>query len=297
MELTDKEKKIKIDSDYLEIINEKENENKNKFGDWINNIDKLREEFLSGKPFENVVIDNFLEESYAEKLYELFPNNNYDNWYKYENPIEVKYAFDNIEELPEELKNYFYYLSSDSIKQKIAEITNIPDLEYDEYLHGAGLHSHPRYGRLNIHLDYEKHPYNGKERRINIIYFLTKDWNTSWNGANELWGNCKSENCIKKTQVKFNRAIIFKTNDDSWHGLPEKIMCPENVFRKSLAYYYVSPLNTQKKEEDYRKKAKFVKRPEELFSKNMEELYEIRRNRRITGNDLQLLFPEWRKED
>ena len=73
-------------------------------------------------------------------------------------------------------------------------------------------------------------------------------------------------------------------------------MCPENVFRKSLAYYYVSPLNTQKKEEDYRKKAKFVKRPGDPFSKNMEDLYEIRRNRRITENDLQLLFPEWKKE-
>ena len=295
MEITDNEKKIKIDSNYLEKINKMDN--RNKFGNWINNVDTLREEFLSGKPFENVVIDNFLEESYAEKLYELFPNNNYDNWYKYENPIEVKYAFDNIEQLPEELKNYFYYLSSESIKKKISEITNIHDLDYDEYLHGAGLHSHPRYGRLNIHLDYEKHPYSGKERRINIIYFLTKDWNPSWNGANELWGNCKIENCIKKTQVKFNRAILFKTNDDSWHGLPEKILCQENVFRKSLAYYYVSPLNTQKKEEDYRKKAKFVKRPEEPFNKNMEELYEIRRNRRITENDLQLLFPEWKKED
>ena len=115
MEHRENEKKIKIDSDYLEKINEKENSNK--FGNWINNIDNLREEFISGKPFENVIIDNFLEDSYAEKLYELFPNNNYENWYKYENPIEVKYAFDNIEELPEELKNYFYYLSSNSIKQ------------------------------------------------------------------------------------------------------------------------------------------------------------------------------------
>ena len=295
MEIKDNEKKIKIDSNYLEKINKMDS--RNKFGNWIDNIDNLSKEFLSGKPFENVVIDNFLEESYAEKLFELFPNNNYENWYKYENPIEVKYAFDNIEELPGELKNFFYFLSSEFIKKKISEITNIPDLEYDEYLHGAGLHSHPRYGRLNIHLDYEKHPYSGKERRINIIYFLTKDWDINWNGSNELWGNCKNENCIKKTQVKFNRAILFKTNDDSWHGLPEKIMCPENLFRKSLAYYYVSPLNTQKKEEEYRKKAKFVKRPEEPFNKNMEELYEIRRNRRITENDLQLLFPGWKKED
>lgn len=295
MENSDGEKKIKIDSSYLEKIN-KEKKMDSYFGDWIKNTEGLREQFLNGKPFENLIIDNFLETSYAEKLSFLFPKN-HDNWYYYENPIEVKYAFDNIEELPEELKNYFYYLSSSYIIQKIADITNISDLEYDEYLHGAGLHSHPRYGRLNVHLDYEKHPYSGKERRINIIFFLNKEWDNSWNGANELWGNCVSKDCIKKTQVKFNRAIIFKTNDISYHGLPKKIMCPENIFRNTLAYYYVSPLQTDKNENDYRKKAKFIKAPNEPYNKNMEELYEIRRNRRITKQDLNMFFPLWKKED
>lgn len=295
MENSDNEKKIKIDHNYLEKINKEENIEKF-FGDWTQNIDSLREQFLSGKPFENLVIDNFLDSSYAEKLSTLFPKNHI-NWYYYENPIEVKYAFDNINELPDELKNYYYYLSSDYIIQKIANITNIPDLEYDEYLHGAGLHSHPRWGRLNIHLDYEKHPYSGKERRINIIYFLNKEWDPNWNGANELWGNCTTTNCVKKTQVKFNRAIFFKTNDISLHGVPDKIKCPENMFRNSLAYYYVSPLQTHKNEEQYRKKAKFMKLPQEIFSKNMEELCEIRRNRRITKNDLNLLFPDWKKEE
>jgi len=295
METNVNEKKIKIDSNYLEKINQNENMN-SFFGNWINNIDVLKDQFLCGKPFENIVIDDFLEESYAEKLASLFPKN-HNQWYYYENPIEVKYAFDNIDELPEELKKYFYYLSSDFIIQKIASITNIPDLNYDEYLHGAGLHSHPRYGRLNIHLDYEKHPYSGKERRINIIFFLNKDWDPTWKGANELWGNCVSDDCIKKTQVKFNRAIIFKTNDISFHGLPEKIMCPENIFRNSLAYYYVSPLNSNKKENEYRKKAKFIKSPRESYNLNMEKLYEIRRNRRITKQDMQNLFPNWKKED
>jgi hypothetical protein len=151
---------------------------------------------------------------------------------------------------------------------------------------------HPRYGRLNIHLDYEKHPYSGKERRLNIILFMSKDWNSDWNGANELWNNDVSR-CITKTNVKFNRAIIFKTNDISWHGLPDKILCPENTFRKSLAYYYVSPLNTQKNESEYRKKAKFTKRPQDHYNENIQTLYEIRSNRRITKNDMETIIPDW----
>jgi Rps23 Pro-64 3,4-dihydroxylase Tpa1-like proline 4-hydroxylase len=326
---------IKIDSKYLEFINQQDCTKY--FGNWINNIDELREKFIKAEPFDNIVIDNFLNDEYIEKIEELFnflplknqplekvePNleNNkesnstnistdntdnlalpfpkvekVDDWHEYMNPIEVKYAFDDIEKLPEDLKNFFYYLSTNQITNIFRKLTNIPDLEYDEYLHGAGLHSHPKYGRLNIHLDYELHPYSFKERRINIILFLNKIWDPSWNGANELWNN-NATKCIQKTEIKFNRVIIFKTNDISWHGLPEKLNCPENIFRKSLAYYYVSPLNTMKSELEYRKKAKFIKRPEDKYDKNLEELYKIRPNRRITKDDLVKYMPNWKKED
>ena len=71
---------IKIDNLYLEIINKK---NINYFfGEWINKIDNLNSKFLNGKPFENIVIDNFLDHDYAEKLSQVFPNN-YEKWYKY----------------------------------------------------------------------------------------------------------------------------------------------------------------------------------------------------------------------
>ena len=44
-----------------------------------------------------------------------------------------------------------------------------------------------------------------------------------------------------------NSAIIFETTEDSWHGVPDKIMCPENVYRKTLAFYYVSKISSPNK--------------------------------------------------
>jgi Rps23 Pro-64 3,4-dihydroxylase Tpa1-like proline 4-hydroxylase len=261
------------------------------FGEWTKDISNLNTAFLNAEPFEHIVIDNFLETSYAETISEKFPAVNSD-WHEYKNPIEVKYTYDNINDLDPDLKNFFYYLSSPEVTNIMRSITGISDLEYDEYLHGAGLHKHPRYGRLNIHLDYEKHPISGKERRLNVILFMSKEWNPIWNGSNELWDKDVTK-CVTKTQIKFNRAIIFKTNDISWHGLPEQIMCPDDVFRNSLAYYYVSPLNTQKPEDSYRKKAKFIKRPEDPFDGQMQKLYDIRPHRRITQEDMDELMPDW----
>jgi Rps23 Pro-64 3,4-dihydroxylase Tpa1-like proline 4-hydroxylase len=285
---------IKINKTNLSEINSLDNNILDKFGNWVNNIDLFKNNFLNGSPFEHVVIDNFLDETYANELYDLFPEK-FDDWYKYENPIEVKFTYDNIDKLDEKMKNYFYYLSSDKMVDIFRKITNIEDLTYDEYLHGAGLHCHPRYGKLNIHLDYEKHPITGKERRLNIIYFLSKDWKNKWKGQNELW-NKEANKCITKTDIKFNRAIIFKTNDISWHGLPEKILCPEDQYRKSLAFYYVSPLTSIKNEHKYRKKAKYIVTDNEnINNKGLLTLCKIRSNRRLTVNDINKYYSNWKK--
>lgn len=287
------ENKKKIEDNYLEVI-ENHVDLLYYFGKWVDDVEKLSVLFKNAKPFESIVIDNFLDSNYAELLYKQFPNT-FENWWKYENPIEVKYTFDNINVLPSELKNYFYIMSSNVLVNIISKLTGINNLEKDDYLHGAGLHVHPQNGRLNIHLDYEKHPFSGKERRINVILFMSKNWKPEWNGANELWDKNASK-CVKTTNIKFNRAIIFKTNDISWHGVPDKILCPENIFRKSIAYYYVSPLESIKNEEDYRHKAKFVRRPNDIPNDGVERLYEIRSNRRIEKTDLQKFVPWWNPE-
>ena len=109
-----------------------------------------------------------------------------------------------------------------------------------------------------MHLDYEKHPKSGKLRRINIILYMSKNWNKEWNGQTELWDK-NMEECKAKSNVVFNTALIFKTNDISWHGLPEEIKFPEGIFRKTIAYYYVSDFNYEKKK--YRNKATYTTRP------------------------------------
>jgi len=186
--------------------------------------------------------------------------------------------------------------------ETISKLTKIPNLECDEYLHGAGLHAHPRHGRLNMHLDYEKHLISGKYRRLNVILYMSKDWNNDeWNGQTELWDNDMQE-CVVKSPVIFNTAIIFKTNEISWHGVPEIIKCPENTYRKSIAYYYLSELidtknNTYEKlgndGSGYRTKATFVKRPNDIYDERMEKLYKIRPFRRIEKEDMEEIWPEW----
>lgn len=268
------------------------------FGDWLKN-DVLKQqfalEFITNKPYPHIVIENFLNGEFAEVLFSKFPPIN-EKWHQYDNPIEVKSVLDNLDEMPTEYQTIFNLLCVPEFINNLEKITGINGLECDPYLHGAGLHSHTKNGRLNIHLDYEKHPFIQKERRLNIILFLTKDWKSEWNGALELWKPNMSE-CEKKVYPKFNTAVIFRTDGNSFHGLPEKLNCMEGVYRNSLAMYYISELCTKKAESMYRYKAKFVKRPSDPCDERMKKLYDIRANRRITKEDMQQIWPEWNSVD
>jgi dTDP-glucose 4,6-dehydratase len=268
------------------------------FGDWIQKNETLKElnnTFHSALPFEHIIIPNFLNKEYAEKIFNEYPVDiETENWYKYNNPIEKKFANDSISIMPRCIKKIFNLLSCKEIIEKISLLTGINNLEYDPYLHGAGLHIHTTGGKLDMHLDYEKHPYLDKERKLNIILYMSKDWKEEWNGQTQLWNNDLSE-CIVKSPVIFNTAIIFKTNDISWHGLPDEITCPEGVFRKTLAYYYIAPMEAKPIDNKigndgsgYRKKATFKKRPQDDNDELKEKLYKIRPLRLINDADLSI---------
>ena len=266
------------------------------FGDWFNNIDKLS---LKTAPFDHIIIPDFINRDYYHEIESKIPSTPEKTWWKYENPVEVKYALDDLNTMHPAIRNVFYSLSHDNTIDRFKKIFNIPDLEYDPYCHGAGLHMHPRYGRLNMHIDYEIHPISNKQRRLNVILYLNDEWNQEWNGDTQLWDETVS-NCVVKSYPKKNTAIIFVTTEQSWHGVPNIIMCPNDIYRKTLAFYYVSDIKNEKNidklganENGFRKKAVFVKRPSDPYDERMEALYKIRPHRLITDQDMENIWSDW----
>lgn len=265
------------------------------YGNWFDENIKV-----NTYPYNHVVINNFLNDNYYDNLIASLPDKVDDDFWYYCNPIEVKYVLDKKDKINKEINNLIHNLSSDIFVNKLKTIFDINDIPADTTLHGSGIHYHPTNGRLNMHLDYEKHPIlKDKQRRLNIIFYLNNEWSEEWNGATELWDE-NMNNCIYKCYPEKNKAIIFETSEISWHGVPEIIKCPEGMYRKTLALYYISPLKsnpTKNKlgadEDGYRKKAVFVKRPFDKYDERMEKLYKIRPFRIITNDDMKEIWPEW----
>jgi hypothetical protein len=195
-------------------------------------------------PFYHHIIDNFFDLETARKISQEFPDYHSNAWFCYNNPLENKKTTNNWYYFGPETYKILAYLNSREFILHLQKITGIPKLYPDIGLHGGGLHIHGRGGKLNVHLDYSIHPKLKLQRKLNLIIYLTENWKYDWGGGLEFWSHNDQTNRPDKKIVTvdnvFNRAVLFDTTQNSWHGFPEQLQCPENTYRKSLAVYYLT---------------------------------------------------------
>jgi Rps23 Pro-64 3,4-dihydroxylase Tpa1-like proline 4-hydroxylase len=134
-------------------------------------------------------------------------------------------------QLPPAATAIIRYASEPFFLQWLERTTGEQHLLPDPYLFGGGLHRIERGGSLGMHIDFNYHGI-GLYRRLNLLLYLN-DWREEWGGHLSLAGK-------KKIAPQANTMVVFTTDDESWHGHPQPLECPEGTFRDSIALYYYS---------------------------------------------------------
>lgn len=240
----------------------------------------VKQQFKGAEPFDHVIIDDFWQPEIADKLFAEFPDYESDSWNAHwHNAIENKKGCNHWDKFPETTYQAFNFFNSLEFTQIMRQIVDKPDLKLDIGLHGGGWHAHTVGGNLNMHLDYNIHPKLGLQRKINIIVYMTPNWKPEYKGGLELWSHNPETNrpkdCVVTVQNKFNRAVLFDTTQNSWHGLPSPLLCPQGEIRRSMAAYYVCTPEANAQE---RYKALFAPRQEQMGDMAVEELIRKRSN-------------------
>lgn len=260
-------------------------------GEWKSDLTPLHKAFVSAAPFPHVVIDNFFSTDVVKGLLAEFGDAAADGWHVYWNPLEKKYALNDFDSKPF-VKRVFELLQSAECVALLKGVSGIESLESDPHLHGAGLHFHPRGGKLDMHLDAGIHPISGRERRLNLIVYLNEAWDAAWGGALQMW-DTEFTRCVAAVEPRFNSALLFQTSDTSYHGLPRPIQCPHGEGRKSLSIFYYCPPSSARAAPDGaqpRQKAQYRPLPGQPVHPQLAALYQVRQQRLITPADL---WPGW----
>lgn len=211
-------------------------------------------------PFKHWVIDDFFSPQRSKTLSDEFPSLN-ETWHHYSNPFEEKFANKNLSKFPSAFQEVFEHLMGNEFVNWLQLTTGEMELVPDRTLHGGGLHCHTTGGKLHTHLDYSLHPESGLERKYNLIVYLSEGWKAEWGGALDFWEGDSEKPSRKAASIDclFNRAVLFDTSSNSWHGFNDPITCPEKERRKSIALYYLAPSSNSA--DPNRKRAKFAPVP------------------------------------
>lgn len=198
--------------------------------------------FKGNIPFDHCVIDNFLRKDILIKIEDEFLDYDSDKWYIYSNKLECKKACNDWNSFGPVTYSFFSFLNSKEFTEYLSNLIGL-SLISDPGLHGGGWHCHGVAGNLNPHLDYSIHPKLGLQRVINIIIYVSKELKESHGGHLGLWEHNKLDNkpgkLLASIEPKYNRAVIFNTTQNSWHGMSKPLSVPDGIYRKSLAIYYL----------------------------------------------------------
>lgn len=203
--------------------------------------DQIRESFVNAKPFRHVVIENFFDPEFAERLLNEFPT--FDKRLAKAETGEVggKAVNTRIATIGPAYEELYSLLSSAPFLEYVSRLSGIDGLILDPAMYGGGTHENLHGQELDPHVDFNYDQSTELHRRLNLIVYLNKGWRPEWGGAIEIHSNPRKpdENQIQGWDPIFNRAIMFETNEYSWHGFP-KIELPEDkrsLSRKSISIY------------------------------------------------------------
>ena len=207
----------------------------------VDHADRYREVFVHAEPFKHLSVDDFFTADFAERLLQEFPRFNPALARNEMGDVGGKAVNTKIREISPAYLELYETIGGRPFLELMSRISGIPDLVLDPRMYGGGTHENLHGQELDPHVDFNYDEAQQLHRRLNVIVYLNKGWQTEWGGAIEIHSNPRdpAKNRIRAFDPIFNRCVMFETNEISWHGFP-KITLPadqRDLSRKSISIY------------------------------------------------------------
>ena len=192
----------------------------------------LNYEFNQNGRINSCFIDDLLPEDIAIELYEAFPSP--EEMAIHKSLRENKRIAAQMDLYNPILEEIVYAFQDIRIVDIVEEITGLKEMTPDKYLYAGGISLMSTGNFLNPHLDNSHDNDRENYRVLNLLYYLTPNWDVDNGGNLELWDNGMSQP-QRTIHSKFNRLVLMITNQSSIHSVSKVIAkgkrcCVSNYF-------------------------------------------------------------------
>jgi Rps23 Pro-64 3,4-dihydroxylase Tpa1-like proline 4-hydroxylase len=192
------------------------------------------------------IIDNLMPEEVAHEIYAAFPRDA-EGFLTHAGFRAHKRVSSDFDSLPPALGSVTFAMQAPEVVRRISAFTEMPQLEPDPHLYAGGLSMMFQGEFLNPHIDNSHEVSKSKYRRLNLLYYVTPDWEEEFGGKTPL-----------TIHSAFNRLVLMETNRRSWHSVSPVVA---EGPRCCVSNYYFSDLSPNG--DDYYHVTSFTGRPEQ----------------------------------
>jgi Rps23 Pro-64 3,4-dihydroxylase Tpa1-like proline 4-hydroxylase len=206
-------------------------------------VERMRTEFATPGRIHSAWIDDLLPVDLAMAIHQRFPST--DRMTLKRSIKEHKHVAAQMNNYDPLLEETVYAFQEPRVLELMGHITGLRELEPDAELYAGGISLMTKGGYLRPHLDNSHDGEQSRYRVLNLLYYVTPEWQEGFGGSLQLWddGPHKTPRTIPSL---FNRLVVMITNRNSWHSVNE---IHHDGQRCCVSNYYFSTVSPD--EEDY----------------------------------------------
>lgn len=198
-------------------------------------IDSLKAQFAASiDKIGYFYVDDLLPAEIADRIYRAFPAP--EKMMVKRSLREYKFVAAQMDNYDPILEEAIYAFQAPRVVDLIRDICQMKSAYPDEHLYAGGISMMGDKQFLNPHLDNSHDKDRDRWRVLNLLYYVTPDWNEASGGNLEIWpdGLAKPQTTIHS---KFNRLAVMATHGSSLHSVSP---VQSDRFRCCVSNYYFS---------------------------------------------------------
>ena len=197
---------------------------------------QLRDEFGRPGRIHSCTVDDVLDVEVVRAIYDAFPDA--ASMRLRRTLRERKYVTAQMDREDPLLEEIVYAFQEPPVVELLGRITGIADLAPDEHLYAGGISVMRAGNFLNPHIDNSHDKDQQAYRVLNLLYYVTPDWQPEYGGSLELWDQGPRRPGARSIASRFNRLVVMGTTRGSWHSVSP---ITHDGARTCVSNYYFAP--------------------------------------------------------